>query len=71
MKLAFIGITACAVMALMVSRILASRLLFIATFDGLAFCAGALVPLAASAAAAYFPARRAARIDPNTTIRYD
>jgi len=71
MRLAFIGITAGVVMALAVWRILASRLFFIAAFDALAFCAGALVPLAASAAAAYFPARRAARIDPITTLRYD
>jgi ABC-type lipoprotein release transport system permease subunit len=41
------------------------------TFDGWAYCAGVLVVLSACAGAAYLPSRRAARIDPVSTLRYD
>lgn len=71
MKLALIGSVIGSVLATGVWRLLASHLLFMNTFDGLAFLAGAIVPPAASVAAAYFPARRAARIDPATTLRFD
>jgi predicted lysophospholipase L1 biosynthesis ABC-type transport system permease subunit len=70
-RLAFIGIGIGAALALVVSRLLASRLVMMDTFDAVAYCSGVLLVLAASAAAAYFPSRRAARIDPLTTLRYD
>jgi predicted permease len=71
MRLAFIGCTAGSVLALGAWSVLASRLFFMKTFDGLAFFVGLLVPLASAAVAAYLPARRAARIDPANTLRYD
>ena len=40
------------------------------TFDGVAYAMSALLVVAASACA-YFPSRRAARIEPVTTLRYD
>jgi ABC-type antimicrobial peptide transport system permease subunit len=40
-------------------------------FDGAAYIGGVGVVLIACAAAAYLPSRRASRIDPLTTRRYD
>ena len=71
MRLACMGIACGGVLALGVSRIFASRLVMMDTFDGWAYCAGMLVVLSACAGAAYFPSRRAARIDPVSTLRYD
>lgn len=71
MRLAFIGGAAGSVLALGAWSVLASRLFFMTTFDGLAFVIGLLVPLASAAAAAYVPARRAARVDPAITLGYD
>jgi len=71
MRLAVIGASVGAVLALAVSQILASGLVMINTFDAAAYAGGAGVVLVACAAAAYFPSRRAARIDPLTTLRYD
>ncbi len=71
MRLAFIGSAAGSVLALGAWSVLASRLFFMKTFDGLAFFVGMLVPLASAAVAAYVPARRAARVDPANTLRYD
>jgi ABC-type antimicrobial peptide transport system permease subunit len=41
------------------------------TFDGAAYIGGVLLVLAACGAAAYFPSRRAAGIDPIATLRYN
>ena len=41
------------------------------TFDALTYGGGMVLVTAASLAATYFPTRRAARIDPITTLRYD
>jgi ABC-type antimicrobial peptide transport system permease subunit len=59
------------VLALGVSRVFASVLAMIDTFDGAAYLGGLLVVLVACGTAAYFPSRRAARIDPIATLRYD
>jgi hypothetical protein len=70
-RLAVVGIGLGTVLALGVSRLFASHLVFVNTFDGLAYAAGVLLVAAACFAAAYLPSRRAARIDPVTTLRYD
>jgi len=71
MRLAVVGIGLGTLLALGVSRFLASHLVFINTFDLSAYTAGVFLVVAASLGAAYFPSRRAARIDPVTTLRYD
>jgi ABC-type antimicrobial peptide transport system permease subunit len=58
-------------MALGVSRLFAAHLEGINMYDGVAYGGGVLLVIVASGAAAYFPSRRAARIDPTTTLRYD
>jgi predicted permease len=70
-RLAVIGIGLGTGLSLAVSRLLAAHLVFMNTFDSLAYCGGMLLVMAASLAAAYFPTRRAARIDPVTALRYD
>lgn len=71
LRLGIIGIAVGGVLALGVSRIFASSFGKIDTFDGAAYAGGILLVLAACAAAAYVPSRRAARIDPIKTLRYD
>jgi len=71
MRLAIAGAVLGSVMALGMSRILASVLVMINTFDALAYGGTTLLILAACAASAYVPSRRASRIDPMITLRYD
>jgi predicted permease len=70
-RLAVIGVALGTALALGVSRLFASHLVFMNTFDALAYGVGVMLVVAASLAAAFFPSRRAARIDPVTTLRYD
>jgi ABC-type antimicrobial peptide transport system permease subunit len=70
-RLALIGIGLGTVLALVVSRLLASQMVLVNTFDLLAYSGGMLLVAAAALIAAYIPSRRAARIDPLTTLRYD
>jgi len=73
LKLTGAGTAIGAIAALGVGYILASQLevFMFDTFDGVAYGMSALLVVAASACAAYFPSRRAARIEPVTTLRYD
>ena len=73
MRLTGIGVAMGAMAALGVSYVLASQLemFMFDTFDGVAYGACTVLVIAASACAAYVPCRRAARIEPITTLRYD
>lgn len=53
------------------SRLLASRLVFMRVFDAAAFASGVLLEASTALAAGYIPSRRAAQIDPIQTLRYD
>jgi predicted permease len=70
-RLGIMGIALGGTLALGVSKILGSVFLVISTFDAPAYVGCALLVLAACAAAAYFPSRRAAQIDPMVALRYD
>ncbi len=48
-----------------------STQVFVIPFDGVAFLGGMVLVLSGCIAAALFPARRVARIDPIATLRYD
>jgi ABC-type antimicrobial peptide transport system permease subunit len=71
MRLAAVCIGLGIALALGVSHWFASHLVFVNTFDVFAYGGGVLLVAAASVAAAYVPSRRAARVDPLTTLRYD
>jgi predicted permease len=71
MRVAFIGALVGTVLALGMSKALASFIVMVNTFDGPTYLGGILFVLLACAAAGYLPTRRATRIDPITTLRYD
>ena len=73
LKLAGIGAASGATAALGVSHIFSSEVggTMFDQLDPLPFALGMLLVMAASASAAYFPCRRAARIEPVTTLRCD
>ena len=74
MMMAGAGLLAGAFLALGVSRLLASVLspvIMLDTFDRLANAGAIGLVLLASAAAAYVPSRRAAEVDPATTLRFE
>jgi predicted permease len=71
MRLAMVGMAIGILLALGVSRIFASHLVMMNTFDGLAYAGGISLVVASAATAAFYPSRRAAQIDPATTLRCD
>jgi hypothetical protein len=71
LRLAAIGISLGVSLELVLSRLLASHLVFLRVFDLLAFSAGIILVACAALAGGYIPSRKAARIDPIRTLRYD
>lgn len=71
MRLTAIGTVLGTGLAIGLSRLLASSMVFMRVFDGAAFSGGVLLVISAALAAGYIPSRRAAQIDPIQTLRYD
>jgi hypothetical protein len=73
LRLSAIGVGLGAIGALGLLRLLASQMdmSIFGSFDAIAFGMALLLVLAASAVAAWFPSRRAARIEPLTALRCD
>ncbi len=69
-KLTVRGVALGAALALGASKLFSAQVV-INPFDGFAYLGGIVLVLAACICAAYFPARRAARVDPISTLRYD
>jgi predicted permease len=58
-------------LALATTRLLGAWLFGVGSADTLSFCVATAVLLAATASAAYLPARRAMRVDPMVALRYE
>ena len=71
LKLAAVGVGIGTILALGVSRLFASFLFMMNTFDVGAYALGIALVSAAAFIASYVPSRRACRIDPISTLRYD
>jgi predicted lysophospholipase L1 biosynthesis ABC-type transport system permease subunit len=71
LRLAAVGILIGGAMALGVSRLLASVMVLLNSFDWTAFAGGITMVVVACLAAAFFPSLRAARVDPVGTLRHD
>lgn len=71
MRLTAIGIAGGVLLGVGATRAISSQMIFLRVFDGAAFAGGVLVVLSTALAAGYVPSRRAARIDPIETLRYD
>jgi predicted permease len=73
LRLAAIGIATGSLLALAAARIITaiSPEVSVTVFDRVAYLGAIAVVLIACLAAAFIPARRAARVDPITTLRYD
>jgi predicted permease len=69
--LAALGLSLGVPFAFTLSRFLASQMLFLRVFDMATFGAGVLLVLTAALLAGYIPSRKAARVDPMETLRYD
>jgi hypothetical protein len=71
LRVATIGVGLGASLAIVLSRVLASRIVFMRVFDARACAAGVLLVAAAALVAAYIPSRRAASVDAMQTLRGD
>jgi predicted permease len=70
-KLALAGIVVGIAVALSLTRLLATLLFGISTYDPLTFAAVAIALMLVALAACYIPARRAMRVDPMVALRYE
>ena len=71
LRLAAAGLAAGSLLALSMSKLLASQLIMMNTFDAMAYAGGTAVVLSACLAAACVPALRATRVDPIDALRHD
>lgn len=71
MRTATIGIAVGLVAAVVTTRLMTSVLFGVSPLDPVSLVTGSLLLIGASFLACYIPARRAARSDPNTTLRYE
>ncbi len=71
LRMCAIGLALGTSLAFGTSKLLSSVLVMIDSFDALAFASGIAVVLTACMAAAFYPARRAARIEPLTALRIE
>jgi predicted permease len=71
LKLAAVGISLGALLAIGASRLIASQLSMLKLFDALAYTVVILLITIVALIASFFPAQRAVRVDPATTLRCD
>jgi predicted permease len=71
LRLAAIGLPIGVLLALGAARVFGWRVMMLRAFDPFAYVAGTLVVVIACVVASSFPALRAARLDPMTTLRAD
>jgi predicted permease len=71
LRLTALGIILGASCGFCLARLLASEMIFLRVFDVEAFLGGIVLVLLAGLSAGYLPSRKAARIDPIHTLRYD
>ena len=71
LRLTAIGIAAGLVLSASVMRLLNGFLYGVSPFDPVAFCGAALTWILIAMLASYLPARRAARVDPAISLRYE
>ena len=70
-KMVTLGVVVGLLASLGVSRLMASMLFGVHSYDPLTFVAVAVILAAVALAACYIPARRAARVDPMVALRYE